>query len=187
MKKLLEIGLDVVLFMFVLVIFAVPVLVSFNLDPELYYAEQPQVAGATKVAGENLFGFEVKEGYERSSKIIVLKSQRESNIYKVSFRLLPETSDLETFKIGSLANEGTTGIKFVSRLYGDKSALKGSTIWLKTGDKERTMFDGKDFLGATFELMQDESFDVEIVIESNQSIHFETDLKFEVRSVAEVN
>ena len=75
MKRLLTILTDAFLFSFLLIILAMPVLVSFNLDPRFYLVEQSGVAGVSDVKGRDLIKFSIKEDFTKSERIFYTDSE----------------------------------------------------------------------------------------------------------------
>ncbi|MDD3647865.1 MAG: hypothetical protein PHS44_05210 [Candidatus Dojkabacteria bacterium] len=185
MRKLLEIGVDAILFLFLLIIFAVPLLVSFNLDPELYYPEQPDVAGVSRVAGDSIYRFRLTEKFDMSNHIIVTESAREGNLYRINFRVLPENSAVEYLKIGDLVNESGVNARYSCQLFGTESALSGSSVWLRYAEQEQLLFDGESFKKVDLQLVSGDTIELTVLYDSEKTNHFETNLELEIRGISE--
>lgn len=186
MKKLLGIGIDFVLFLFLFIIFAVPVLVSFNLDPQLYFPEKPEVAGAETVIGQNGVNFGVEEELTTSPGILYLSSKREANEYEARFRILPGADVKQNFSIGHVKNSSPEPLKILTRLYGAKHALEGSNIYVVLNDESYMVFENGEFSEQVINIQGESDAQISLVVDSEISSQFQSDLRLEIVGVVEV-
>ncbi len=170
MQKLLEILGDCFLFIFFLLIVLLPVIVSFNLDPQLYQVES-KIAGVSDfIGGQNsLFSFKLKD------KNAVDSFDEEVNRYTARLVLDSLDDREQSFTLGTLTNESSKSVKINVEilLQGESDNMR---IYLQTGDK-RSLLLGKGNSSKTdFMLKKNAEAHLELISFSKVPIHYQVPL-----------
>ncbi|MBN2016007.1 hypothetical protein JW766_04200 [Candidatus Dojkabacteria bacterium] len=184
MKKLLQVSTDAILFCFLILILLLPLLVSFNLDPTVSRASEPQVAGVNTSAQYDPGYFLVEESISATDQISVIDSNCGENKYTINFSLQKGNNFLQTLEVGKIVNRGNTDIVVSANLFTNVESLKGSVVELKSGENFFLLFDGENRKEVTILLSPQEIHDTKLLIRSNQAKRYDIDIRLELRGVS---
>jgi hypothetical protein len=179
MKKLLDILVDIMLFSFLLIILAMPFLVSFNLDPVLYKAKSSKVAG---VSSSTFTTFTLNESFSTSQKFFVKESSNDNNTYTLTLTLSAGNKFNDSFSIGDILNQTDSSQTLQAKIYGKKQELKGINISLTIGETNATLFNGIDSSQKEFVLQPQTKQTVNLQVQSNQSFAYPIEVKLEIKT-----
>lgn len=161
-----------------------PLLVSFNLDPQLYIQSSPQVAGISEVATNPSVHFDVEEDLYRSNKITYVRSIKDEGVYEVKFEIAQGDSLDETLRIGTLVNQSNAPTRFISNLFSDRVDLKGIQVYLKLNENQYPLFDGSTFEEIEFQLDTAAQKEIEILIKSDMRLNHAIETRIELRGIS---
>lgn len=171
------------LFSFLLIILVVPLLVSFNLDPQVYQANAPKVAGVATIVNDDIIDFIIEEDINASNRIFIDDSKKEGNKYEMSFKIAPGSDLNDSLRIGKIINKGSKNINLGINLFSDKKAIEGVNVSAKLNNEEQLLFNGEEFRTVRFELEPDGVGELEIKLNSDFAVKYSVEMKVEVCGV----
>lgn len=186
MNKLLGLFSDLFLFVFLLLILLMPLIISFNLDPQVHEGEKYYVAGVSDIYSNNNVNYTFTEENMSSDQLVKENIKRINNRYELTYKLMPgDLSDEKVF-LGTLENKSDEKLKYDIHLYGERDDLKGISIYILLKDQRYILFDGENFNNINFlaEPFSEISFIVEI--NSNTAIYYSQRLKIGIQGTGEV-
>lgn len=184
MKKLLQTFSDVFLFSLLIIIFLMPLLVSFNLDPKLYIDKAPQIAGASDVITSSEIDFDIEENFTKSQRITIQNSSKSKNIYEVEFKVNNGGKLEDTLDIGKVTNNSNHTLRFVLNLFSDNEALKGIKVVIGLKESEYTLFNGETSESLEFSLNPQAQENLQMKLISDFPINYDQDMKLELRALS---
>ena len=182
MKKLLEIFVDFLLLCFLLIILSVPLLVSLNLDPQLFIPES-RVAGVSDVFSDQDIPFTFEEANETSEQIKQITVDQRSNGYFLDFKIDSNGVLSDSYEFGTLRNDSTSPIDLDVRVYANKDALSGVVSELMIENNKYLLFNGEDFSDIHITLEPNGKVPLKLALTSNVAINYDIPLTLEVRGV----
>jgi len=181
MKKLLTLGTDVFLFTFLVVILIMPLLVSFNLDPQLYEAVRSHVAGVQTISSEENNGMIFEDANTTSMRIRREKGKHGTNAYILDYSLIAGSPFDETILLGTASNPAQENVTYVVNIYGAREGLADMRIFLVADEEQFVLFDGIDFHEAIVSVEALSQKDFSLNIRSDVSVYFAQRLRLEIR------
>jgi len=182
MNKLLDVVTDSALLMILAIIFIVPLLISFNLDPEVKHTTdgEANISGITdiKTNNGNIFSFE--PAHLEQSNVILSNHTHNSNFYSCNITIGNESIISTSFTLGTLTNNANRDIPVTARVQGDQEALEAVRISIQFANGNSfTLFNGLDFEELSFVLLEGATEEITLQVESDYVINYE--LEFEIQ------
>lgn len=135
LKKIVNFAYNIFLLFVLLLVFSIPIIVSFNLDPELASIESNYVKGAADSRSfDNLIPFKFYSNDKKSSFIKEIISTEKEKFLQVRVKFDKNLSSSKFEKIGFLANN--SGSNNISINLIDNLNNKKSKIIIKIEDSE---------------------------------------------------
>lgn len=188
MRKLLSVLGDLFLFSFLIVIFILPILVSFNLDPKVYTSKSPQVAGVSNDRKNTPYSdsnYTFNEILSSTDGIIVTDSDKVEDTYEVKAKLVSGYKSYESLSLGEVINNSSETLNIQIKLYLDEDALKGSIISANMNNEKIELFDGDNSFKQIYSLDPNESVPIEFEFNFPDPIYFESFVKLEINFLNE--
>ena len=182
-KKLFGIFGDMFLFSLLLIIFLLPLLVSFILDPRLYRENPTDVAGVSDDELSSQSDFIIEEELKRSERVSILDSEKKKSLYEVKFKISGGDQFDETLKIGKVLNKGNRPARYILDLFADKEAIKGVSVQLEIDEVKHTLFDKNTFAEKHFVIEAQGQRELTIKILSDFAIRYDIELRVELRRI----
>lgn len=178
MKRLIASIFDLFLFCFLLIILGMPLIVSFNLDPELYDAPTANVAGVQD--SKNKKGtFDFKEKQSTMGRTQTLESRITPTSYSVTLKIDGGSAIEEKIPLGSISIHDTPNILANAYITSDYEDINNLNVQLIIGSVD---YNFEDQTTEEISLSTQTEEDVELKISSTYAIHFPITLTLTIRS-----
>lgn len=181
MKKLLELSVDFFLFCFLLIILIVPLLVSFNLDPQLFVPKS-KVAGVQDVQTDQQLPLTFEQNDQLDEQIKELSIEKKSNAYVVDVALDARGSFDQMFEFGTIRNDSTQPMAVDVRLYANQDALYGIVSKLHMEDNSYLLYNGSEFTDVHVTMEPHGKMPLQLELHSNFAVNYELPLKVQVKA-----
>jgi hypothetical protein len=184
MKNLLSTIIDMMLFCLLIVILITPLLVSFNLDPQLYAPNKSNITGVSDIKfKENFKNFNFIQNTNKSDRIKINNPIREKNYYKAEIKVIKGKKLDEQITLGRIVNDDETKQNFSLNLYSDKKSIQGVKIYTNLNGKDYELFDGENFKEINFSVDPNSQADINLLIKSDYSILYEFESKLDLKQI----
>jgi hypothetical protein len=158
-----------------------PLIISFNLDPQVHGGEKYYVAGVSDIYTNNNVNYTFTEESLSSNQLVKENIKRTNNRYELTYKLMPGDLSDEKVSLGTLENKSDRKLKYNIRLFGERYDLEGISLYLMLKNQRYVLFDGENFNNINFlaEPFSEISFIVEM--NSNTVIYYSQRIKIEIQ------
>lgn len=182
MKKTFGFLVDSFLLIFLLVIFIVPVIVSFNLDPQLLQNSSTSVAGVSDFSGnEEVLNFQVNTAGSLRAK--VEQSKVKGNSMTIRYSIQKGGILNEEISVGKVVNNGKEGVRIQASVLIDEKRIKETRAYLLIREEKYRLLNETEELGKEFSINPGEEIYPKLVLESDVPLNFSRDLVLEIKGL----
>ncbi len=183
MKKLLGIVSDIFLLNFLLIIFIIPLLVSFNLDPKLYNAGASNVAGVSTSRNNSENDFVIERNFSSSDRVFINDFTKENGKYSVNFHIAPGNQLDEHFSIGEIINNNSELVRVRAEVFSDRREIEDVFIYVRKGDLMYQLYDGDNYKEAELDINSNSNDEFQIVFTSDLAIKYFFDVELSLNTI----
>lgn len=170
---------DIFLLSFLLIIFVVPVLVSFNLDPKLKSNADTTQSNILGTRDETNI-LKVHEAFAHSNSISIRDSVQETNLYRIDIRINGNSYKNQTLKIGKIENLSDETETFTLDFNIIKGLLEDTRVYLYLNSDKYLLFDYGKANTIKIDLEQNEEKDLSIMFNSTNNFNTTLDTNLSI-------